>query len=213
MPRKRVLSRLVRLRELEEEQGRLSLEDAVRRRGRVCEEMDHAKKETEMGRMSFLNGVARRDALGRTGGLIGMEIGVRECARVAPRLQGADREVELQREEFLRRRTARMQVESLATEARNLAEAEVAQRAQQILDDWYGRRRRLSDASNSQAKNGDVVLKGEEPEENVQEKRGGVAGAAEDQQVSRLRSAQSQGKPTGSSGDSHPEAGSGSETC
>jgi hypothetical protein len=57
-------------------------------------------------------------------------------------LKEAERELERQREEFLRRRVDRRQVETLVTEARLGAEQEAGRRAQQMLDDWYGRRRR-----------------------------------------------------------------------
>jgi predicted ribosome quality control (RQC) complex YloA/Tae2 family protein len=137
---RRVLTRLLRLRELEEEQSRLGLEATVGVRNRVQQDMDKATDWQEQGRRSFAAGIAGRDSISRTGAVLEVEQARQRRLRIYPRLQAADSEVARQREEFLLRRTGRRQVETLVENEKGIAEIEAGRRAQQMLDDWYGRR-------------------------------------------------------------------------
>jgi len=149
MASERVLRRLLRLRELEEEQSRLTLEAAARKRDPVASEMDSAMARCAKGRGEMMRGVGTRDALVRFAGIEEMAIGEVRRERLRARAEDAERELARQREEFLERRTGRMQVETLAGEAALAAQAEADRRAQQMLDDWFGQRRgaRLSSAA------------------------------------------------------------------
>ena len=140
MAKRRVLQRLLRLRELEEELSRLELEAAVGERNRVAGELAAAVKRHAHGREVFAAAIGEPDTAGRTGAVMAMEQARKQRIRVEPRLETADREVVRQREEFLTRRTGRRQVETLVDREQLAAQEAVSHRAQQMLDDWYGRR-------------------------------------------------------------------------
>lgn len=140
MANRRVLSRLLRLRELEEEMSRMELESAVGDRNRVAGEFAAAVNRQALGRQGFLVSIGDPDTAGRTGAVISMEQARKLSARIAPMLEAADREVVRRREEFLSRRTGRQQVETLVEGEQQALKEEAGRRAQQMLDDWYGRR-------------------------------------------------------------------------
>jgi flagellar export protein FliJ len=140
MPGKRVLQRLLRIRELQEEQSRVELEAAVGHRNRVADELVETKSRQAQGRSAFVAGISDRDRTGRAAGMIEMEQARKEQPRIATRLEAANAKVERQRNEFLEHRTARRQVETLVSAEQAALREEAARRAQQTLDDWYGRR-------------------------------------------------------------------------
>jgi flagellar export protein FliJ len=145
MAAKRVLTQLLRLREIEEEQSRRELEVAIGNQNEMEQELEVARRRQSQGRGRFGSGIADQDAAGRTGGAIEMELASRQHARIQPRLHAAEAEVLRQREEFLLRRMGRRQVETLIENAQAERESEIGRRAQQILDDWYGRSGRKDD--------------------------------------------------------------------
>jgi flagellar export protein FliJ len=138
---KKVLERLLRLRELEEEQSRLTLESAVEDRNRIDRELSDAADRQAQGRRTFVAGMSAPDSVGRCGGVMEMEQARRLRQQIAPRLKAAEDEMTRQRDDFLARRTARRQVETLVDEEQQAGRESEARRAQQMLDDWYGRRR------------------------------------------------------------------------
>lgn len=138
----RVLKRLARLRELEEEQSRLELEYAARQRAEVADGVNAAAEARAAGRRSFVRGVVEGDGLERVVGLTTMRQAEGRRTALLPYLAEADRQLALQRDEYLMRRTERRQVETLMAEQRAEEEREAARRAQQMLDDWYGRKRK-----------------------------------------------------------------------
>jgi hypothetical protein len=145
MAAKRLLTQLLRLREIEEEQSRRELEVAVGNQNQVEREMEVARRRQSQGRGRFVSGISDQDTAGRTGGAIEMELASAQRARIEPRLYAAEAEVSRQREEFLLRRMGRRQVETLIEDAQAERESEICRRAQQILDDWYGRSGRKDD--------------------------------------------------------------------
>jgi len=140
MAAKRTLSRLLRLRELEEELSRLELERAVAERSHAQKQVELAADRQTQGRYNFAAGVAEQNRLGRTAGLLEAEQARQEKLRLQPRVEAADFEVARLQAEFQSRRTGRRQVETLVANERSKAEVETDRRAQQMLDDWYGRR-------------------------------------------------------------------------
>ena len=139
MANQKALIRLMRLRHLQEELSRAELEAAVAGRDAVEREMSWAVGRQRQGRLSFVEGMEDEDLAGRTAGLIQMESGRRQRQAIEPRRLEAETEVERQRSEFLARRGARRQVETLVENAKAELAAEAGRRAQQMLDDWYGR--------------------------------------------------------------------------
>ena len=140
MAEKRVLARLLKLRVLEEELSRAELEAAVAARNRIEMEMSAAEGRRVRGRRTFADALGDVDTAERTGGVMEMEQAKLLRLRIQPRLKAADTEAVRQREEFLARRTSRRQVETLIDNQRQQAGIEAGRRAQQMLDDWYGRR-------------------------------------------------------------------------
>jgi flagellar export protein FliJ len=136
----RTLTRLLRLRRMEEEQSRLVLEAAVAERNRAEEELTVAAQHQAQGRRNFVTGILAQSQPGRTGGLMEMEQARRAQLRLLPTLTAAEAEVVQQSAELMARRTGRRQVETLVENGRRQADADVARKAQQMLDDWYGRR-------------------------------------------------------------------------
>jgi len=137
---RRVLARLLRLRELEEEQSRTELEAAVGVRNRVRVELAEVSDRQTLGRRNFATGIAARDPLGRTGAMMELERAREQQVKIRTRFDASEAEVARQREEFLLRRTERRQVETLVDDQQAMDVIETARRAQQMLDDWYGRR-------------------------------------------------------------------------
>lgn len=137
---KRTLNRLLRLRELEEEQSRLELELAVAERNRAQQEIALAARRQALGRSNFAAGIVEQNRLARAAGLFEAEEAHRQRLRLHPQLEAADAAVARQQAEFLLRRTGRRQVETLVENEHDKAEIEAGRRAQQMLDDWYGRR-------------------------------------------------------------------------
>ncbi len=137
---KKVLKRLLRLRELEEEQGRRELELAVLEENRVQQQMLFAGQRLAMGRHHFVEGIARGNGADRAGGVIEVEFSRRQQLLIKPRLEAVEQELARQREHFMTRRAERRQVETLVRDRDKVAAIETGRRAQQMLDDWYGRR-------------------------------------------------------------------------
>jgi flagellar export protein FliJ len=140
MAAKKVLERLLRLRELEEEQNRLELEAAVGDRNRIAQELNAALERRAQGRRSFVAGIGEVDSAQRCGGVLEMEQARRLGQRIAPRLEAAEDEMLRQREKFLVSRTGKRQVETLVEQQRQDEHQLAMRRAQQMLDDWFGRR-------------------------------------------------------------------------
>jgi flagellar biosynthesis chaperone FliJ len=140
----KTLRRLTRIRELEEEQSRLALEAAARSREQAAAELLAAHQERLDGRSDLVRGVEHNDPRDRQTGLIRMQVATRHAEHLRPQLQQLDEQLTRQRDEYLARRTARRQVETLLGEAELRARQEADRRAQQMLDDWFGRKRRPS---------------------------------------------------------------------
>ena len=134
------LLRLLRLRQLEEDQSRQTLEAAVVERDHAQRQFAMAAEHQTLGRRQFVSGVLRQNPLERTGAVLEIERAAREQTRLLPMLEAAEIEVTQRRALFLAQRTDRRQVETLVENERLKSEVEVARRAQQMLDDWYGRR-------------------------------------------------------------------------
>ena|ERR1019366_425189 len=149
----RTLRRLLRVRELEEEQCHLALESAQGGLARLERALAGTVERARGGRRLV-------EASARTGELAdrfaGLEetIGAERLAQVlAPRIEAAEEEVIFLREEFLAKRVEVRQAETLIreTEARDAVDA--ARRGQQALDDWHRSRqfRRTGNAAPAQS--------------------------------------------------------------
>jgi flagellar biosynthesis chaperone FliJ len=133
----RALRRLLRIRDLEEEQNRLALESALGElRG-----LEHALAATagrdhrgrELVKDSAFSGLLPD----RVAGLEETRAAGRHAAAIGPRIETVKGQVTTLRQAFLLKRVERRQAETLIgeTEAREAIAAD--RRGQQSLDDWY----------------------------------------------------------------------------
>lgn len=149
MATERGLKRLLQLRKLEEEQSRRDLEIAIGNRSRIERDLAVATEWHAESRRRFLVALCDKDATGRVCGVVEMDVAQDRRSRIEPALDDAEAEIVQQREELLSKRSGRQQLETLVESARAEAEVEALRRAQQILDDWYGRTNRKDPAFQS----------------------------------------------------------------
>jgi len=129
---------------MEEEQSRLQLERMVADRNCRQAELEAAlDRKLNVGR-EFMASVQGGDRPGRCGAAMEMKLAGKKVVTLLPLLRAAETELLRGRDEYLGRRTQRQQLETLLVNARRAAETEVARRAQQILDDWYGRKTQIA---------------------------------------------------------------------
>ncbi len=147
MAPKKILQRLLRLRAIEEEQSRLELEAAMREQSRAQQQVALAGQELARGQAHFVEGIAIDHGATRAGGLMETEQARLRQTALKPRLAAAAEEAEQKRAMFMMNWTRRRQVETLVRESEQAAAHETGKRAQQMLDDWYGRRARRDTAA------------------------------------------------------------------
>jgi len=137
---RRALPRLLRLRQIEEEESRQALEIAAAERNRAECEFARTVEHYAQSRRQFTAGVLRQNSLDRTGALLEMEQADRDRLVALPALHAANSKEARLKTGFLARRTERRQVEALVETQQRKGNAEDMRRVQQMLDDWYGRR-------------------------------------------------------------------------
>jgi flagellar biosynthesis chaperone FliJ len=140
MAASRALHRLLRIRDLEEEQCRLALESALGELNRLENALQAAVDRERRGRMLV-------EASARTGELPDRLAGIEEThaadrlfAVLEPRIAAKEEEVMARRQEFLLKRVERRQAETLIEESQAERTIETGRRGQQELDNWYGSR-------------------------------------------------------------------------
>ncbi|MGA3263213.1 MAG: hypothetical protein ABSC47_04120 [Terracidiphilus sp.] len=142
----RALRRLLRIRDLEEEQGRLALESALGElrhlENALAATVDRARRGRQLVGASAYSG----ELPDRLAGLEETRAAGRHATALRPRIADAELDVVALRQEFLARRVERRQAETLIqeTEARDAIEA--GRRGQQALDDWYGNKLHRAEA-------------------------------------------------------------------
>jgi flagellar biosynthesis chaperone FliJ len=140
VPVSRGLRRLLRIRELEEEQRRLALDAAREELGLLEQAMRRAGERGACGRRLLLLTAGSGAVADRLSALEESRASERHSAALVPKIAGAEDDVETLREEFLAARVERRQAETLVEEAQAREAAEVNRRSQQALDDWFGAR-------------------------------------------------------------------------
>ncbi|MFZ1084999.1 MAG: hypothetical protein WAN35_08540 [Terracidiphilus sp.] len=133
----RALRRLLRIRELEEEQNRLALESASGELNRLERALAAAFERERQGRRLVEAGARNNQLMDRLAGMEETRSAALHATALGPRIDSKNEEVAARRQEFLAKRVERRQAETLIeeTEAREAIEAD--RRAQQSLDDWY----------------------------------------------------------------------------
>lgn len=136
----RALRRLLRIRNLQEEQSRLVLESAVSELHRLENAMTATVVRDRQGRSLIQASAQTGELPDRLAGIEETRAALRHAAALAPRIETTGEEVTRLRQEFLLKRVERRQAETLIqeTEARDAVES--GRRSQQALDDWYNSR-------------------------------------------------------------------------
>jgi flagellar export protein FliJ len=144
----RALRRLLRVRELEEEQSRLALESALGDLNRLSHTQAANVERDRRGRRLVEASVHKGTSEDRLAGLEETRVANRFVLALAPRIEDAEQDVASMREEYLASRVERRQVETLIQEAETQDALESDRRSQQGLDDWFRNRmhRKASEA-------------------------------------------------------------------
>jgi flagellar export protein FliJ len=134
------LRRLLRIRDLEEEQGKIALESAVADLHRLEGALRAARDRERAGRKRIAESARSGDATDRMAGMVEISAARRHIVALKPRIAAAEWAAAERREEFLGKRTERRQADTLIVEAEAADVVVEGRRSQQSLDDWYGMR-------------------------------------------------------------------------
>lgn len=142
----RALRRLLRVRELEEEQRRLELESALGELHALENARERTRQRERAGRRLVTEGIEKNELTDRLAGMVQQSAAEKQVVRLEERLEPAAELVNDVRAAYLATRTERRQAETLIeeTEARDVREA--LRRGQQSLDDWHRSRSQRRDA-------------------------------------------------------------------
>jgi hypothetical protein len=131
------LKRLLRIRDLEQEQHRLALESALSEM-RVLEDALAAAAERERsGRGEYTASVRTGEFLGQHSAIVETSIGGQHITALNPALLRAQAEAARRRHAFLLKRMEHRQAETLIEEAKAEDAYDEARVSQQTLDDWF----------------------------------------------------------------------------
>jgi flagellar export protein FliJ len=132
------MRRLLRIRNLEEEQERLALESALGELRQLENALKATVERAHRGRVLVGMSARSGELPDRLAGLEETRAAARHRDVLTPRIADAELDVAALRQEYLARRIERRQAETLIekTEAQDAVEA--GRRGQQALDDWFG---------------------------------------------------------------------------
>lgn len=137
----RALRRLLRIREVEEEQRKLALEAALSELRRMEQAHMAASKRESRGRRLVSLSARTREPADRLAGLEQAHSAAAHAGHLAHKIESAAERVALLREALLVSRVERRQAETLIDEAAAREALVAARRGQQALDDWFAARR------------------------------------------------------------------------
>ena len=137
MPVSNALKRLLRIRDLEQEQHRIALESALSELRRLEAALGSATERERRGRDEIVTSVRAGEHEERHPALIETEIGHSHALVLAPRIVRAEAETMRRRQAFLLKRLERRQAETLIRETEAADEIEELRKSQQRLDEWY----------------------------------------------------------------------------
>jgi hypothetical protein len=150
MPVSHALRRLLRVRELEEEQIRLVLESAVSEQRRLEQALAATQERERQGRRLVGSSIRSGELEDRLAGIEETGAAMRRAGFLVLRIGAAAAEIGRLRDEFLMKRVERRQAETLIeeTEARDAVDS--SRGNQRALDEWY-RSRQPGDGADHQA--------------------------------------------------------------
>ncbi len=135
------LERLLRIRDLQEEQHRLALETAAARLRELEAARVGAGKMERAGRALIGASVQTGELADRQGGLVQAAAASRRGELLAQHIARAEAETKQLRQTFLEKRVERRQAETLLSESEARSAIESNRRSQRALDDWHGSRK------------------------------------------------------------------------
>lgn len=141
----RALRRLLRIWDLEEEQGRLELESALSEIRHLKIVLAATVERARGGRRLAVASAYSGELADRLAGLEETRAAVRRAAALAPIIEEAELDAVALREEYLAKRVERRQAETLIQEIEARDAIEAGRRGQQALDDWFRNRMRRSE--------------------------------------------------------------------
>jgi flagellar biosynthesis chaperone FliJ len=141
MPVSSALRRLLRVRDVEEEQQRLALESALSELHALEHALSAAHARQHGGRRLLALSVCEGGVADRTAALVEGQAAARCAAALTPRIDVAENNVLRARQAYLDKRTERRQAQTLIEEAEARDAAEAGRHNQQTLDETYGARR------------------------------------------------------------------------
>lgn len=131
------MRRLLRIRDLEEEQRRLALESAIGELNRLEHALSSTAGRERRGRRLVATSVDTGELLDRLGGLEETHAAARLAAALVPRIAAVKLDTVALRQQYLGKRVERRQAETLIQETEVKDAIETNRRDQQALDDWY----------------------------------------------------------------------------
>lgn len=146
MPVSRSLRRLLRIRDIEEEQCRLALESALGELNRLEHALAATTERERRGRRLVVAGVRGGELLDRLAGLEETHAADRLAGALTPKIAETAQDVVALRQEFLGKRIERRQAETLIGETEARDAVATGRREQQGIDDWYRSRMRMAES-------------------------------------------------------------------
>jgi hypothetical protein len=154
----RALRRLLRVRELEEEQSRLALETATGELHRLEQALSATGERGRCGRRLVEASAYTGELRDRLAGLEETRASARTVAVLVPRIESSEGEVYRLRQEFLNKRVERLQAETLIKETEARDSIESGRSTQQGLDDWFRSRQHRARTEESAAGSADFKI-------------------------------------------------------
>ncbi|HEY1902639.1 MAG TPA: hypothetical protein VGG56_09430 [Terracidiphilus sp.] len=142
----RALRRLLRIRELEEEQGRIALESALGELNRLKQAQQATLERDRRGRRLVASSAQTGTFEDRLAGMEETRAAGRVALALKPRVWDAEQDVAGLREGYLARRVERRQAKTLIEEAETRDAQDTERRSQQGLDDWFRNRLHRAEA-------------------------------------------------------------------
>jgi hypothetical protein len=136
----RALLKLVRIRDLEEEQCRIVLESAVGDLKRLRHAQAATVEQDRRGRRLVDASAHSGELPDRLAGMEETRAAVRLALVLAPRIEDTEQDVENLREDFLAKRVERRQAKTLVEEGGAQDALASERRSQQALDEWFRNR-------------------------------------------------------------------------
>lgn len=137
MPVSRAMRRLLRIRELEEEQSHLAFESALNELRRIQDAIQATAARDRNGRQMVVASTLSGELPDRIAGLEEIETAKRFQQILRPRAAEKEQGTQVLRQAYLEKRVERRQAETLIEEAEARDALEADRRTQQMLDDWF----------------------------------------------------------------------------